>query len=71
MSEDIYLVSDNPNTAAEDGAMLLACKHCRNKTYRIEVAQDCGGRAYCAACGSFIGRLGWVPEDDFGPAEAG
>lgn len=60
----IYLAFDNPAVEVPGSVDLLACRHCRNKTYRIEVHEECAGRLYCAACGSYIGKMGWIPEGD-------
>lgn len=60
--EVVYLAFDNPKIRPETSVTLLACSSCRNKTYRIEVHPDCGGKLHCAACNSYIGTMGWMPE---------
>lgn len=60
----VYLAWDNPTIMEDETVSMLACRQCRNKTYRIEVYENCGGRVYCTACGSYIGKMGWMPEED-------
>ncbi len=66
MSDDVvYLAYSNPDVQVESGVDMLACRRCRNKTYRLECYEDdCGASVHCAACGARIGKMGWVPEDD-------
>lgn len=64
----IYLAFDNPAVAVESTVDILACRGCRNKTFKIIVVENAGGEVECAACGASIGPMGWMPPDDGGPA---
>lgn len=66
MSEDkvVFLAYSNPTVTAEGSIDLLACRRCRNKTYRHECGEGCAALVYCAACNQYIGKMGWIPEDD-------
>lgn len=61
--EVVWLAFDNHKAHGESAVEMLACVRCRNKTYRIECHPDCGGRVYCAACGEYIGAMGWMPNE--------
>lgn len=56
----VWLAYSNPKTIADGGVDMLACVRCRNKTYRIECQDGCGGKVYCAACNNYIGMIGWM-----------
>lgn len=62
MSDDtekvVFLAFNNPEVRPEE-IDVLACVKCRNKTYRLHCAPNCGAEIYCAACGKFIGKMGW------------
>ena len=58
----VWLAWHNPRIVEDETVPLMACKACLNKTFRFEVYEECAARVYCAACNSYLGRMGWVPE---------
>jgi len=60
----VFLAFDNPKLDPDNRTPLLSCAQCRNKTYRVEIFEECGGRVYCAACNTYIGKMGWMPEEN-------
>lgn len=69
MSQDdnnvLFLKFKSPHV--EEGMMaFLSCVHCKNKTFTLTSDQPPPAFPLlrCAACGSHLGRMGWVrPED--------
>lgn len=59
----VFLAFDNPAQKADGDVYLMACGRCRNKTYRHEAAEGCAAKVYCAACGQYIGKMGWYKEE--------
>jgi hypothetical protein len=61
----VFLAFSNREKIANESVTLLACKRCRNKTYRIVYygSEDGFPTMECAACGSIAGEIGWVKED--------
>ena len=60
----VFLQFKSPHVE-DDMMALLACKHCRNKTFTL--TDDKPGAfplMRCAACGSHLGRMGWAHDDD-------
>lgn len=60
----IFLAFENDNL--KPGSYdLLACAHCRNKTFLMRYE---GGENFpiccCAACGNHLSRMGFAPEED-------
>lgn len=63
----IYLAYQNERLVP-DGRELLACAHCRNKTF--VVVYDGAGfpLLQCPACGCHLGRVGWAPTESDSPS---
>ncbi len=61
----VHLQFKSPHVE-EDMMVLLACKHCRNKTFTLTLDQPPGSFPLmrCCACGAHIGRMGWAHDDD-------
>ena len=57
----IFLAYDNKNLR-EETVLLTGCSHCGNKTFllRPDNEEDAYPVMSCAACGTQIGRIGWV-----------
>lgn len=65
MSDDgkVVFLKLRTTNQSEDMLALMACKHCRNKTFTH--TEDIPGDfllVRCAACGQHIGRVGWTEE---------
>lgn len=60
-NNNVVFLKTYSNEQLPDTITFLCCKHCRNKTYTHTYEQ---GSEYplvkCSACGSHIGRIGWV-----------
>jgi len=57
----VYLAYSSKN-ADNDAQSLIACKHCRNKTFKLLHFVDEFPLVQCAACDAHIGRMGWLPD---------
>lgn len=70
MTDDVvYLAYKNPEVQAESGIDMLACRRCRNKTWRLECYEDdCAASVHCAGCGAYAGKMGWIHGNDTVPA---
>jgi hypothetical protein len=58
----IHLSFSNPGVKLEDHS-LLACQHCRNKTFKLVYFIGNFPLLQCCACDAHIGRIGWAPND--------
>lgn len=61
MSSVVQLVFTKKETTDPDTQSMIACKHCRNKTFKV--LQDMTDQfpfLQCAACDAHIGHMGWV-----------
>lgn len=61
----IHLKFKSPHVE-DDMMAFLSCVACKNKTFTLTMDQPPGSFPLlrCAACGSHLGRLGWVHPDD-------
>lgn len=67
----IHLKFRNPHTE-DDMFAMLACSHCRNKTFTFHVDMpDHFPLMKCAACGQHMGRMGWAHDDDPAAGQTG
>ena len=56
----VYLAFSNEKLEPET-LSFLACKNCRNKTYKFMYeADDAFPKAVCAGCGVVLGKIGWA-----------
>lgn len=64
MGDIIHLAFKSPHVD-DDMFAMLACKHCRNKTYTFHIDRPGDFPLMkCAACGQHMGRMGWAHDDD-------
>ena len=65
MSDNVVHLAFRAPKLDDDMLAMLACKHCRNKTFTFQEDQPGGFPLMkCAACDCHIGRMGWVHDDD-------
>ena len=59
----VHLKFRSPHMA-DDMMVLIACGHCRNKTFTLTEDQPGGFPLMrCAACGQHMGRMGYVRDN--------
>jgi len=60
----VFLAYDNKNLR-DSSVLLTGCAHCSNKTFllRPDDEEDMHPIMSCAACGTQIGRIGWVQDE--------
>lgn len=67
----IFLAFSNPDLVEDDYSM-LACKHCRNKTFTMSYDKHSGFPLMkCAACQQHMGRMGWASDDELSSLDSG
>jgi hypothetical protein len=58
----VFLAFDNPKADRVGAIDMMACSHCKNKTFTAVFSDT---KPYpmlrCAACTQDIGRFGWAP----------
>ena len=60
----VFLAFSNPDLEPDDTTM-MACKHCRNKTFALAYDKHSGfPMMKCTACGQHMGRVGWASDDE-------
>lgn len=65
MSSNVIHLSFKSPHVADDMMAMIACGHCKNKTFTLtEDRVDDFPLMKCAACGCHIGRMGWAHDDD-------
>lgn len=65
MTDNVIRLEFKSPHVADDMMALLACRHCKNKTYTLTIDEiDSFPLMRCAACGRHIGRMGWAHDDD-------
>lgn len=65
MSDDgkvVFLAFDNPDAPKSDHE-LLACKVCRNKTFKARYDLGKWPTLVCCACDQQIGSFGWAEQE--------
>lgn len=60
MSDNVIFLDFRSPNVEEDERSLLACKTCRNKTYKLVYdAPKAFPVLQCCACETDLGRMGW------------
>lgn len=65
--QDLIHLKFNNQGLQSEFVCTTTCAHCKNKTFlltRPDTNEETFMTLKCAACGSHIGRIGWVEDDD-------
>jgi hypothetical protein len=62
MGGNVVFLAYSSKKVDEDAQSLIACKHCRNKTFKVIYFVDGFPMLQCAACDDHISRIGWAED---------
>ena len=58
----VFLAFENPEAPVSEMSC-AACRHCRNKTFKLLYAGESDfPQCICTCCGAYLGDMGWASE---------